>query len=845
MKGLAIFAGLLGADAMKTQAKTGAIGHYAKIIKVFEDMYVDRKKELEQTESELKELKCNCDKSLGRMVEEMQESFENQAYWQGEAGAKRKLMDLTKARMTKFKADIQEYNKQINEKSAGCQSTQATFQANLQTMELQRQQVADAQVLLGQHLGKAGVSLAQGNAAAHSTAYTDADARIFTPDLKKMLGEMMLKKDIRIEPDDLKNVMGFLQAPTKKIAHAFAQVGRKKSVETNTFESVWKLLQTLKEEIDTDITEAKIDKKKHASACQNWINILQVEMDTAQAELEKNTENFDMYQAQYSDAINHMSQLQSAMDALEGDGAYSAAGGELAWDEAAGDWKTDTSNAKGDLNGCDGEVGDPGTTGAAAGVTIKCFSATDTVAWVGDSATKQAQSDAYVAVFETCTAAATANPANPTCKSCGFSLLKDADGSLIAPQRCRHKHMTCNRGKTTMEARIETLKSELENLAKAKQIMYQKEADFDKTAKFEAAMFFLQESQEQEAAPLRTDLHAGNLQPIADKMVALINSEQDKRATNAYNYNSCNLQIADLKNDHEVAQSMVATYKDKVSSYASQLAYQKNNIADMTVALNDIESAIHKLFTDHQAELKRLQTEYNQMQPLIDTVESAKTALLENGAFALGDQIILLVDRLKEDLIHEQKQIGHEQTDEVEDYNAEDMDLADQKLSMLQRRGAEQQAAATTRTNLNTAREDLATATATEQDEYEEFHQKSVECNHLLTQFDKIQRELDEHIGQLRQMLGVFSNLAKLPVPADQLHMSSQDNTYTDGNQDTSYEKPYTKVAPEGARVRNQNAAKNAAPDTPAQATASGSDTYPGNTYLGNANNPNVFSGGN
>merc|ERR1719456_2124728 len=106
--------------------------------------------------------------------------------------------------------------------------------------------------------------------------------------------------------------------------------------------------------------------------------------------------------------------------------------------------------------------------------------------------------------------------------------------------------MSCGRATNEAQARIDTLTDELEALSKAKEIMYQKEADFHAASKFENALFFLQTSElaeEQKEPHGGHEDHNADLQPIVDKMVELINSEQDKRVTNSGNYNSCNIQI--------------------------------------------------------------------------------------------------------------------------------------------------------------------------------------------------------------------------------------------------------------------------------------------------------------
>lgn len=570
------------------------------------------------------------------------------------------------------------------------------------------------------------------------------------------------------------------------------------------------------------------------------------------------------------------------MDALEGDGDVPSAA-VLAWDSTAKTWKTGTTNAKGDLEGCD-ENNPDGTDNKH---TTACFDATNTAAWPGDVSTtvsNQDQADAYDAVFSKCQKEGT-DGTNAQCKSCGFSLVKDSQVSLKAPQRCRKKHMQCGRGKSQMAARIDVLEDEMAALSEAKQIMYQKEADFHAASKFENALFFLQTDSEEDAVPHRNDDHNADLQPIVTKMVNLINSEQDKRATNAFNYNSCNTQIADLKNDFDVAESMVRALKDKVQAYSEDVAYYKDAIRQLTTDLNDIETNIHRLYNAHQDDLKRLENEISQMDPLITTVEEVRSALLGDSTtgprFDVGDQIIILVDRLKADLVHEKEQLNNEKTEAEEDYSSEDQDLADQKLSVLTRRGDQQAQMASARNKLTQARTDMATAKTTSQDEYEEFHQKSVECNHLLTKFNEIQAALDEHIGQLRQMLGLFTNLAKLPSATDQLHVSSvnrgcravnqnaDDKTHCEtaarnANQNACEADPdgqKCKWAPtynagwqsniggdptvedgieDAQRVSNKDAAMNAAPDLPSAALASGSADYPGagGAYLGNAQNP-------
>jgi len=335
-------------------------------------------------------------------------------------------------------------------------------------------------------------------------------------------------------------------------------------------------------------------------------------------------------------------------------------------------------------------------------------------------------------------------------------------------------------------------------------------------AKTEANLFFLQTSSAQTPTPTPDDAHNAQLQPIVDKVVALINSEQDKRATNAGNRNNCETKIDDLKSTYDNAQSLVKALQDKIAAYSEDVSYFKDSVRQLTTDLDDLETAIHKLYTKHQDNLSRLNEEHGKLAPLITTVGSVRTELL-NG-FATTDQVIKIVDRLENDLKHEQAQLTQEIADAGTDYTADSGDLADQKLAVLNRRGEQQGEMANARNNLKSARSDLATEQGNAQSDYDAWHVKTVECNHLLTEFNSIQQALDDHINQLRQMLGLFTNLAGLPNP--QLHQSTDGAIYYSGYRVPVADEPAIST-PTGDWVSNNDAAQNASPDATGTSSAS------------------------
>lgn len=766
MKYLAIFAGLVAVDAVKAKA----IGHYSKVIKTFEDMYNNRKEEYDALAGSLKSQQCRCDKSAGKDSTTWSDALKDQTYWLSAAESYREQMDALSAKVSASKQAIKDTTDQINSRSDSCQAGQADYVAHYQTMSLQLIKVQDAQTLVAQHLGKHAETLAQTGEKSflqmdesavtqvHSEAFNDADARIFTPDLKQMLGELLLTTNVRMPPEQVKNVMAFLQAPTAKIAHAFAQMaaGQKSTTASVTFEGVWDLLQTLINQIKSEMDQNKLDQKLHAQACQNWINIDQVESDADSSDMQKDTNSYNMFTDQYHQAIFNMNAASSIMDNLSGDtstGGFSA----LSW--SASGWTGSIGRA--DAVGC-----------ATDADTAACFTGVpDTAAPTGTTAGEIAS--AYNALIAKCQTTEGAAGQYAGCNACGFDLTKRTDGSMQNPQNCFNRKVFCTAGTNSKQDRLDTLKSEMTGLTKAKEIMYQKEAEFDAAARDETAMFFLQEEQS----------NAPDLKPVVDKIVGLINSEQDKRQSNVDNRADCTTQIQDAENAYKTADSLVQATKDMMASSHDTIKNYMAEHKDQEDMVDDIEAQIQKAWGAHNKTIDRLQSEEGAMQPLIDTLEGTggvKAVLIADG-FTAGDDIIKIVERLIDDLKHEQSQLGQEITDTTLDYNQEHDDLDAQKTLAETRQNDLLAIVSEWQGKLANQREDHSAAKTAAGNSYDDYHTKSVKCNDLMTNFNEIQEKLDAHIGKLTQMLGLFTNMAGLEPATSQLHVSNGAQTYYDG----------------------------------------------------------------
>lgn len=767
MRVLALLAVFAAVEAVTLSSRAGAIGHYAKVIKVFEDMFVKRKVDLAAAEDALKDTNCKCDSTKKDQTTRWSEASARKTYWSGLKGANGPtgtgLMASAKSDVESAQTNLDSYGNTIKNKGDSCKSAQDTYNSNLQTMRKGLQQLGDAQSLVSQHLG----SFSQGTFFLQESSdsvkeqkkknfQSFADARIITPELRSLLQQQLAKESIRMQPDQLKLVMEFVSGDMEEVNKKFFQFMQAGAPDAAvdqseaTFEAVWEVIQNMRNQLQKDINDLVAMQAAHDSACKNLINIEQAKIEGMQEQFQMHAANLQMYTDRWTKASRNEADAAAEMGTLEGES-------NLGGCDGSEDWKT------------------------------QC------VTW-NDQASNSAKETAMHTYFKNCNADGTSG----TCAKCGWDTETATDGSLKNPQRCRMTSLKCARDIAVHNARIDVLNDELESLGKAKETMYQKEAEFDSAAKASNAfLFFLQESSKiEENYPPSID-HTKSLRPVIDKVDSLITNEKKRVLDNQLDLDECNDNIREQQKTFDEKMSLAKAKADSMDAYKEELKFIKDSVRELNQELEDVKTAISKLKISWDSESARVIAEIASMTPLISTVQQVQTDLTSvtdysgNAAFTETDTVVVLVKRLISDLQHEQAQLTQEKTDRQNDYNAENKDLEDQETSLENRVSAHNANKLIVDGNHDSAETAHNTASSNAKTAEESLHGYQVTCNNLMGNFRKMQQDLEDHIEKLTKMLGLFQNLAG--VSASHVSRFSNSTTYgTTQSPDRFGDKDYT-----------------------------------------------------